>query len=102
MEERVQSKNFAGWEARRLRSAEGQLGGECVRQELVDCGRCDRRVARADFGEEIEHQCRVVAGWKMDRVSFRPARTNQGHTGRQEATLRYFRGRWRIAANYQG
>ena len=47
---------------------------------LVDCGRCNRRIALADFGEKIEHQCGVVAGRKMDRVSFRPARANCGNT----------------------
>src|ERR1700687_3398533 len=38
MEERVQSEDIAGWEARCLRTAEDELGRECVREELVDPG----------------------------------------------------------------
>src|SRR5216683_2135964 len=101
MEDRVQSKDFAGRKARGLRSAEGQLGRKRVRPELVDCGRCDGRITRLDLGKKIEHQRSLVPRWKMDRVSFRPSRTNQGHAGRQETTLRYFHGRWRGAATHQ-
>src|ERR1700746_2819656 len=101
MEKRVQSKNFAGWEARGLRSAADQLGRKRLRQKSLDRGHCDRRIARADLGKKIEHQCVVGAGRTMDRVYFRPARTNQGHHRGEETTLRYFRGRGRSAANYQ-
>src|SRR5580704_18492026 len=102
MEWRVQSEIVARWETRRLRSAENELGRECVRKEFVDCGCCHGRIARADHGKKIEHECGVVARWEVDRISFRPAGANQGNTGGQEAALCDSGGRRRSAAAHQG
>src|SRR6266851_2410402 len=98
MESCVQSENFTGWEARCLRSAEGELGRERVRTKPVGRRRRDGRIARSDVGEKIEYERRVVARREMDRVSFRPPRPNQGHARRQETTVCDFGGWGRGAA----
>src|SRR5258708_3000321 len=98
MEGGVQSENFTGREARCLRSAESELGRECVRTKFVDRGRRERRITYPDIGKEIEHECRVVARREMDRVSFRPPRPNQGPGRREETTVCDFGGWGRGAA----
>src|SRR5438876_4548834 len=69
MAKRVQPEDFARRQARGLRGAENQLGGECVRTELVDRRRRERGNACADDGKEVEHESRVVAGREVDRLS---------------------------------
>src|SRR5260370_5191820 len=103
MEGGVQSDNFTGREARCLRSAESELGRECVRTKFVDRGRRERRITSPDIGKEIEHECGVVARREMGRVSFRPPRPNQGRARTQETTACSF-GRWgrRAAVDQEG
>src|SRR6516225_1081261 len=102
MAKRVQSKDFARWEARGLRSAEDELGRKRVRAKSVDWRHRKRRNARADHGQEVEHESGVVTGWKVDRVPLRPARPNRGDGRREETALRNFRGRRRSAASDEG
>src|SRR5713226_8747860 len=102
MAECIQSEDFPGWKARCLRGAENELGRECLRTEFVDRRNCDGRNACADDRKEIEHESRVVARWKMDRVSFRPARTNSANPRGQETTVCDFRGWRRSATTHQG
>src|SRR5882762_9051676 len=87
MEERVKSKDFAGWKARCLRTAENELGRECVREEPVDRRHRDGRIACADVGEKIQYQRGVVAGREMDRLSVRSAGADHGNARGQEAVV---------------
>src|SRR5215472_4524722 len=101
MAERVQSEDFARWEACGLRSPEGELGRERVRTESVDWRYRGRRDTSADHGQEIECEPEVVAGRKVDRVPLRPAGANHGNGRRKETTLRNFRGRRRSATGHE-
>ena len=100
-EKRVQPADVARWKARGIRSLAHELGRQRLRARFVDCRHVNWRRPPTDGLEKIEHECRVVPGRQVDRVSLRPSGTNFRHSGREKTDLRDFGGRRRSPATHK-